>query len=184
VNRPVILALDLATRCGWAKGRVGDDPPTFGSIRFGAAGASDAAVFAHCLRWLSAELEPQPRPDILMIESMLPPEAKVGNTTGAVRDRLAGLHGIVRAVAHLRGIHDIGETSVQSVRAHFISNGKLKRDAAKAEVVRVCRALDWNVDNDNEGDACALWSYAVSLIDPSQTVKLSPLFNKAIRATA
>ena len=176
-----ILALDLATRAGWCRGRVGETPIA-GSIRFGQRDASDNAVFGHCLSWLSRELEPQPRPDLLILEAMLPPGAKLGYTNTNVRDRLAGLHGVVRAVAFLRGIYQIAEYSVGDVRAHFIGDRSLKRHEAKARTVQTCRLLGWQVADDNAGDACALWSFAASIIDPDQALKLSPLFNKQLRA--
>lgn len=180
---PLIMALDIATVTGWAKGRPGEVPDC-GSLRFAKASASDNAVFAGCLKWLSAELEPKPRPDILIVESMLPPEANVGKTSREVRDRLAGLHGVVRAVAFMRGIYEIQEAGVGAVRGHFIHNPQLKRDAAKAEVMRVCKALRWPVDDHNAGDAAALWHFACSIVDPDQALMVSPLFNKALRASA
>lgn len=178
-----ILALDIATVCGWARGRVGE-APIGGSIRFGTLGASNNAVFGHCLSWIARELEPRPRPTMLIIESMLSPEAKVGATNRDVRDRLAGLHGIVRAVAHLRGIYDIAEAGVQQVRAHFIGHANLKRDAAKRAVLLRCAQLGWAANDNNAGDALALWSYGVSTLDPKWALQLSPLFNKRLRSTA
>jgi hypothetical protein len=180
-----ILALDIATTTGWARGRVGERPKA-GSIRFGKPEASANAVFAHCLSWLSNTLEPQPRPDIIVVESMLSPEAKVGNTSRDVRDRLAGLHGIVRAVAFLRGVYTVNEAGVGQVRAHFIGASNLKRAIAKREVVDTCCRLGWlsAATDDNAADALALWSYAVALIDPEQGLKLSPLFNQKLRAAS
>jgi len=173
-----ILALDVATRCGWARGRVGE-MPVAGSVRFGGADASANAVFAHCLSWLSRELEPEPRPDMVMIESLLSPDAKVGFTNRDVRDRLAGLHGVVRAVAFLRGIYTINEASVGDVRAHFIGDRTLKRAPAKREVMSRCRQLGWTATDDNAGDALALWSFAAALIDPSLALRVTPLFGTA-----
>lgn len=180
---PLILALDIATTCGFARGRVGE-APIGGSIRFGKPNASNNAVFANCLTWIAKELEPQPRPTMLIVESMLSPEAKVGFTSKDVRDRLAGLHGIIRAVAHLRGIYDISEAGVGQVRAHFIGYTNMKRDAAKALVMQRCEQLNWHAQDNNAGDALALWSYAVALLDPQHALKLSPLFNKNLRVAS
>jgi hypothetical protein len=178
-----ILALDLATCTGWTRGKVGAEP-VFGSLRFGKSGATNNAVFGNALRWISGLLEPQPRPDIIIVESMLPPEAKLGTTSRDVRDRLAGLHGIIRGVAFLRGIYEIQQASVNDVRGHFIAMRGLKRDEAKAAVMQRCRKLGWLVINDNEADACALWHYAVCLLDPEQALRVSPLFNKDLRTSA
>jgi hypothetical protein len=207
-----ILALDIATRTGFARGRVAcrcancDStrtieeirrggglsccperkmqlaPPIAGSIRFGQPSASDNAVFAHCLRWLSELLEWEPRPEMIIVESLLSPTAKAGHTSRNVRDRLAGLHGVVRAVSFLRGCYRIDEVSVGDVRGHFIGERSLKRDAAKRAVMRRCQQLGWSVDDDNQADALALWSYAAALIEPDWGLQLSPLFNKNLRA--
>jgi crossover junction endodeoxyribonuclease RuvC len=182
-DAPLILALDLATIAGWAKGRVGDTP-IGGSIRFGRRDASNNAIFAHALTWISKELEPQPRPDVIIIESMLPPDAKYGATNRDTRDRLAGLHGVVRAVAHLRGVYDVSEAGVSQVRSHFIGHSNLRRDAAKMLVMERCVSLGWAACDDNAGDALALWSYAAALFDPEWALHLSPLFNRKLRAAS
>jgi len=178
-SQSLVLALDVATVTGWARGRVGDMPVS-GSIRFGSPGASENAVFAHALTWISTVLEPQPRLDLLMIEGLLPPDAMKGSTTRQVRDRLAGLHGVVRAVAFLRGVYEIAQVSVGDVRMHFLGDRKLKSAAAKQETIRRCKALGWPVTDDNQADALAVWSFACGLIDPAHSIRLSPLFNRAI----
>jgi hypothetical protein len=179
-----ILALDVATRCGWARGPVANAPAQIGSVRFGNTDASNNAVFAHALQWISQLLEPQPRPTILILEALLPPTAKLGHTSKDVRDRLAGLHGVVRAVAHLRGIYDIAEYPVGDVRRHFLGDHLLKRDKAKFETLGRCRMLGWGAEDYDQADACALWSLAASLIDPTLALKLSPLFNKQLRVSS
>ena len=183
----LILALDIATRTGFARGRVGELPVS-GSINFGRDGSSrnrtDAAIFAAALRWLSQELQPEPRPDLVIMEAMLPPDAARGSTQRAVRDRLAGLQGIVKGVSHLRGIGEIAEATVGNIRGHFIGDRSLKRAKAKSTVMERCRALGWECADDNAGDALALWSYACALIDPTWALQVSPLFNRKLRVVA
>jgi hypothetical protein len=175
----LVLALDIATRTGFALGRVGERP-TFGSIRFGKSSSNDNVIFAGALDWTSRFLEPQPRPDLLALEALLPPDAMRGKTSKAVRDRLAGLHGIVRAVACLRDVGKIETYSVGDVRSHFIGDRKAKRDVAKRETMRRCLQLDWHVQDDNAADALATWSYCCSLIDPRLALRTVPLFNRRI----
>jgi len=177
-----VLAIDLATRCGWARGIVGGVPSS-GSVDFAKnVSSSSNATFARALTWFSEFLEPKPRPDVIYIERMLSPMAKVGFTTADTRDRLAGLHGIARAVAYLRGIYDIEVADVQDVRGHFINERKLKRHIAKRETVEKCRALGWPCEGDDAADALALWSYACGRIDPQTALQVSPLFNKKLRS--
>ena len=179
-----ILAIDLATKTGWCRGRIGE-LPEFGSINFGwgetkarAASSSDD-VFASAMEWMTELLDPLP--DILILESMLPPEAMKNKTSRQVRDRLAGLHGIIRGVARRKGVGEITEAAVGDVRAHFTGMRGMKRDEAKRSVIDRCQGLGWDVANDNEADACALWSYACALIDPVTALSVVPLFNRKLR---
>jgi hypothetical protein len=176
-----ILAIDLATTAGIARGKVGAEP-TAETVKFAkSAGARDDAVFAKALSWASGYLKGGV-PDLIFIEAMLPPEAMHGHTSRAVRDRLAGLHAVIRAVAYLRGCYQIEAANVGDIRAHFIGERGLRRDAAKSAVFERCQQLGWNCDNENESDALALWSYACAQIDPATALRVSPLFNRALRS--
>jgi len=174
----LILALDLATKTGWARGRIGE-APQFGSVRFGHASSDQNVIFGAALHWCSKFLAAQ-LPDALFIEALLPPQAMINKTSRQVRDRLAGLHGIIRAVAQLRGVERIEQCKVGDVRSHFINGRGLKRERAKGETMLQCRALGWNAADDNQGDALALWSYACALVDPVTAIKTVPLFNRAL----
>ena len=175
-----ILAIDLATTTGWARGRVGEDAPMFGTASF--AGKDQNQVFAKALQWMMEMVRESP-PQIVIIESMLPPQAMLNKTSRQVRDRLAGLHGVIRGCARRWGVGEISECSVGDVRKHFTGFRNMQRASAKQSVMEQCKALGWNVTDDNQGDACAIWSYAVSLIDPKQALRVSPLFNKGLRVT-
>jgi hypothetical protein len=175
-----VLALDVATITGYARGVVGGRPIA-GSVRFGTREASEGEVFSQAIGWMSKVLEMQPRPDVIVVEAMLPPGAKVGQTNSSTRDRLAGLHAIVRGVAHIRGISEIACYSVADIRQHFIGERSLKRAQAKAAIVLRCEMLGWQAVDNNAADALAAWSYACSIIDPTQALKVSPLFNKQLR---
>jgi hypothetical protein len=118
-------------------------------------------------------------PTLLVIEALLPAAARV-KTNKATRDRLAGLRAIALAVAHCRGVHRIVEAEVADVRAHFIGARILRRATAKIEVMRTCRRLGWDVEDDNAGDACAVWSFGCGLVDPRSALRVSPLFQRGV----
>jgi hypothetical protein len=170
--RLIILGLDLATTTGWAIGAPGETPRC-GSLRFGKPDSSSDAIFADALRWLSEFLRSE-RPDSIMLEAMLPPQAMKGETSRATRDRLAGLHGVVRGVAHCRGIYDIGTVSTLTARHHFCG----ARSADKSDVHDKCRALGWPANDHNAADACAVWSFACGLVAPESALLVSPLFKR------
>jgi hypothetical protein len=169
-----ILAVDPATWCGWCRGTVGE-PPTFGSVRFGGPHDRPAAVYATAVDWFG-ELLAHP-PDVLMLEAVLPPSAWRGQSQATTFARLGGLQSIALGLAHKHGVGEITEVSVASIRAHFIGDRGMKRAVAKKAVVARCKRLGWEVSNDNEGDACALWSYGCALIDPKLALRVVPLFN-------
>ena len=117
-------------------------------------------------------------PDIVIVEALLPPQAMLGETSRQVRDRLCGLQAIALGTAHNTGAGEIVTASVGDVRSHFINTRGLKRKPAKAAVIAQCRSLGWTVENDNEADAAAAWSYATALIDPRLAMRCSPLFKR------
>jgi hypothetical protein len=68
---------------------------------------------------------------------------------------LYGLPAIIGTVAYLRGIYDIRKAETRDVRLHFIGSNP-KRAKAKPLVMRQCRAMGWEVQDDNEADALAV----------------------------
>jgi Holliday junction resolvasome RuvABC endonuclease subunit len=177
-----ILALDLATHIGWALGDVGG-VPRFGTESMGKTSSSPGAVFGNCVKWTSEFLrDADPRPDIIVIESLLPDEAVSGHTNKRTKERLAGLHGVVRGVAHCRGVFQVATYPTQEVRRHFIGIGTLKREKAKVAVMEHCRTMGWDVQTDDEADALALWHFACCLIDPSVGIRATPMFFQKVTA--
>ena len=176
-----ILAIDVATKTGFARGVVGS-VPDFGTINFGKMPGDGNRIFGAALEWMHEMIEVKP-PDIVILEAMLPPDAMKNKTSRQVRDRLAGLHGIIRAVAFRHKVGEVAEGTVGDVRAHFLGVRNLRRLDAKKAVIDRCQDLGWDVANDNEADALALWSYACGLIDPASALRVSPLFNPKLKVT-
>lgn len=174
-----ILALDIATTTGYARGIAGETPIA-SSIRFGKPGGDPDLVFRDAILWISGYLKDDPRPDTIIIEALLPAGAMQGETTRQTRDRLAGLHACMRGTAKGRGIKEIAAVSVGDVRAHFIGDRTCPSARAKTEVMRRCRALGWEFCDDNAADALAVWSFGCALVIPEWALKVSPLFNRSI----
>ncbi|WP_306150677.1 hypothetical protein [Roseovarius sp. MMSF_3281] len=95
-------------------------------------------------------------PDVVVIE-----EAIASGGGGAQsRIQLAmGDRAAVMIICDQMGFK-VREYAVPSIRKHFIGHGRLRRDVAKARTIARCRSLGWNVKNDNEADACAVWEFA------------------------
>ena len=121
-------------------------------------------------------IERGPLPDILAIEELLPPTARRGMTSTAAQHRLAGLHGIIRAMA--RHGEDPGDRQRQCRRrAPALHPGaEPAATIAKRAVLATCGMLGWEAADNNCADALALWSYTAALINPVTALQTTPLF--------
>jgi hypothetical protein len=170
-----IMALDLASTSGWAVGEPGGTP-AHGSIRFASAGASHEAIFAGAAKWIGDKITFY-APGMVVWEAPLATSFNRGCTTSNTTTLLYGLPAIIGAVAYQRQIYDIRKADTKDVRNHFIGSNP-KRAKAKPLVVRQCRAMGWDVSDDNEADALATWHYMCALIDPQLAMKPTPLFGR------
>jgi hypothetical protein len=161
----VILALDIATRMGWALGAPGE-VPTSGSALFGSDGASNPARFHHALRWAIGRFRDDGgQIERIAIEDQLDPRA-FSHVQGA--KLLYGYPAIIISIAYECGYCNIVEHAVRDVRGLFVNRRNLKTDAAKAAVMRRCAQLGWQVEDHNAADACALWAYECWAYERSQ----------------
>ena len=174
-----VLGLDIASTTGWCFGAPGETP-SCGSVRFASPGASHGAILARAFDWM-VELTKDKRPDIIVLEDLLPFGAARGRTNKKTGDLLGALHGIVRLVAFKRSIFKVQAVSVSDVRGHFIDGRTYKSDQAKSYVLQKCKSLGWLDHADNDAaDACAVWSFWCSKLDPKEALRVSPLFNRMV----
>lgn len=175
-----ILALDIATRLGWAFGRPGERP-SYGSVRLAPQGASNGAIGRGMLRWMTDFLTVS-KVDALYYEVPLNPKMSGLKTTFATARILLGLPFLVETIAEARGLFYLREAGVYDVRKHF--TGEARPKDKKLAVMARCRQLGWPVDDDNAGDALALWDFACALEAPHAGIATAPLFAPAPEAPA
>lgn len=168
-----ILALDIATQTGLAYGGPGDVPLT--KVVDLGAGRTEARRFAKALRVAEGFVEAR-KPDLVVLE------CPIGSASSTV---LIGLYACILGQVQKMGVpHKTYQVS--SIRKHFIGKNLttrdypgLKKDEARKEIKKVvmnrCRAMGWNVDTDDEADACALWDYALAM-EGAQTMPSGGLF--------
>jgi|SRR5262245_2536464 len=174
-----VLALDIASTCGWARGPIGGEPQC-GSVRFAKPGASQLAICGRALEWAIATIK-DPLPDVIAIEGLLPPAA-LKMRSNEEHELLGHLHGIMLGVAFMRGVYKVHKHHLKAIRGHFLYGIPYGKGEAKQVTVRKCRSLGWlEAADDDAADACAVWSYQVSLLDPEHVVRISPLFQKVRR---
>ncbi|MFK4534325.1 hypothetical protein ABIA00_002508 [Bradyrhizobium ottawaense] len=178
-HAPRILALDLASRTGWACGFPHEDKPRSGSVRFAREGASLGAIYAGCRQWLADFLATEPDVRLIVFEAPMAPQHMAGFTTAHIIRVLIGLCAIVEECGHAGG-YDMREAKVSDVRQHFLGTNRIKRKEAKSATIDACTRLGWAPRDDNAADALALWHYQASLLEPKLAVQTSPLFRRRI----
>jgi hypothetical protein len=171
----IVLALDLASISGWAVGEPGGEP-VHGSHRFASKGASHEAIFANAFHWTSG-IVAEHKPTLVVWEAPLA-GFKTGKTTNDVSTILFGLPAVVGAAVYISGIFDIRKADTRDVRLHFIGCNP-KRAQAKPMVVRQCHAMGFQVYDDNEADALAVWHYMCALLEPKLALAPTPLFGRS-----
>jgi hypothetical protein len=160
-----ILALDLATQCGWAvdgfkRNARGDTIPLSGSFRAGPAiqdGMDHGAAYVD-LRDRIVDLVTVHKPRYAIFEAPLPfaggSNVKAKASPATVR-KLFGFCAVAEEVLTRLEI-EVLEANVQDVRKHFCGQARAK----KPDVARICRTLCWPFEDDNAADALALWDFA------------------------
>lgn len=100
---PRILALDLASRTGWAVGEPSDARPASGSLRFATPGASLGAIYAACRQWLSDFVAADPEIRLIVFEAPMAPQYMAGFATAHIIRILIGLCAVVEEFAYAPG---------------------------------------------------------------------------------
>jgi Holliday junction resolvasome RuvABC endonuclease subunit len=160
-----ILALDLATRTGFAWGVPGRTPES-GSVILKKPGDGQDIAFGNMIAWMNERLSSL-QPQLVFKESMWSLQASTvrGNSEAAVR-LAAGLHAIVEGMCIRYGVA-WDERGASTIRKHFIGRGNAgKRDDTKAAVIDRCRLLKLmspNDEDDNRADALAAHDYACAI---------------------
>ena len=168
-----ILALDLATRFGWAEGAPGTEP-RYGSERFAPAGSSHAAVFGGAIKWLATRLSAF-KPARIVIEAPMNPNMMQGRTNAKTGRLLLGLPAVIEGTAFRFGVYDVKEARVADVRHHFIGSNP-RGATGKQQTIARCRQLGWKPADDNAADALALWHYAMCMADSAASLRSTELF--------
>lgn len=164
----IVLALDVATRTGWAAGRI-CSTPVWGTQQFGRGKSNGDVLYAYRI-WLLEKID-EVQPELICFESPFMPTvdsqfAQEGARNALTVRRLFGFAGITEATCVERHIRCY-EARPSEIIHHFIG-GRVpkKREEKKAAAVAMCKRLGFDVADDDEADAVALWCYAESIFEP------------------
>lgn len=158
----MILALDSATKCGWARGAAGVAVPQFGTADF--SGGSTGQVVYNFRHWL-ADIIIDLRPRVIVFESIYVPHGLVRNPK--TLRRLYTIAGEIEAAAYEASI-DVYEATASEISKFFLGTSRpLKREAKKLATIEMCRQYGWDPQDDNAADALAIWAMAEAKFDPA-----------------
>jgi len=178
-----VLALDLSSAVGWAADPCGDAPPGLipdrGVWRLpGFQPEVSAQSFGKLFRLVQSAIRTRGI-ELVAYEEVLPGSAEA--KAFWLQKAQMGQIGAVEAAAEDLGCA-VTHAAVASIRKHFCGSGR-PRDKKQA-VIRACLQRGWTVGDHNAADACALWSYAKSILVPEAAAGLTPLFSQREAAEA
>lgn len=186
-----ILALDLASVCGWAEGPLpargaAFDPSTvkYGAHRFAPAGATSEYVGAKAVQYFADRFRVF-RPSVLAIEEPELWRSKTRTTTKATLRRLWGLSFTVAACAAIRGVSEFHYCNAEEARRVLLGTGqrRMSKDEALPRVMAACRAIGWDPPCNDSAAALAVWIWTAEQVLPGSMVNALPIFvgGKAVR---
>lgn len=148
-----LLALDIATKTGWAE-TGGGSLPLFGTLKLKTPDDDSQRAVRNLACWLRDKFMVTV-PDVVVYEAPLNSAAALGaGNSYRTPDFLLQMVGAVEAVCGCYGI-PTRKMHVQSVRKRFLGHGR--PNDPKRAVISHCRTLGADVRNDNEADAVAIW---------------------------
>lgn len=173
----LIAAFDVATATGCADGRPADGKPRFWTWDLSDAGDARPQRLALLRRFCDSYFEQQrnERRQVDEVVYELPlgigtiarmMAARQFNTSEDVLLMLRGAIGVLEGCAAHAGVPIIRGMDIKDARKHLTGQRTFPSGDAKDATTRGCRALGWRVENDNEADACALWSLACGQANP------------------
>lgn len=149
-----VLALDLATRTGWAVGQI-EGEPVYGTHLLPETGSDIGSFLLAFDQWLHDMLTVH-APTLVVFEAPI----LAGRTQLATVRKLACLAGHTEFVCAGRQTRRM-EADLQTVKKFFAGHGR----ADKAAMIAMARRYGWFPKDDNAADALGLWSYAVFCVD-------------------
>lgn len=165
-----ILALDIATSCGWAHLASADAQPTYGTINAGEEPGGPALDIHQRRRKFGLAMNKlviETAPLIVYME-----DTYIGADRNATPKVLIGLHGIASFFCQWNDkVRIFDQVKPNTIKKHFSGYGWAKKE----QMIDSARACGWNPKNSDEADALGLLCYAVS-----KHLKVDLVFNAGI----
>ena len=148
-----LLALDLATKLGWAVERA-EAPPLLGSVTL-AKGPHPGTRMADYVDWLSGFIKVN-RPERILYEAPFYTVGAEGNAR--TLETLVTMAGVTDLLAYRFSL-PVSKLASNSARKHFCGTGRAKKEDVMAE----CRRRGWTPENFDESDAACLLDAGIAM---------------------
>lgn len=152
-----VLALDLATKTGWAAWSPKRELAS-GAVTLPSTGARVGAFLVAYERWLGVALDEWQPAWVIFEAPILPRETNIHTVR-----KLCGLANSTETICERREI-GCREANNATVRKHFIGVGRGKRAELKKLTMEACKARGWGPRTDDEADALSLLDYAMACL--------------------
>ena len=151
-TKPLTLALDISTHCGWALGRDGDERPVlcYGTFDLGRM-ANGLGRIASCLAGSIGDTITLYSPVQCIIEAPLPQQK---HDTQQIARLLIGLALVAEMVCFEYGV-TCTEEFPGNARKLVLGTANVKKDG----IISWCRSQGWDPPDDNAADALLLLRY-------------------------
>lgn len=167
-DRFPLLALDLASKTGWALAAHPDAKPLSGSKRFNDGGEPLGRWLLRYWSWLN-DMRAVHRVAAVVYEA---PIDTAGQTTAQVLEVLRGLVSVTALWAEMAGV-PCQPAHLSSIRASFCAPGW--RGDPKKAVMEACRMRGWEPTDHNAGDALALLAHKAAQYAPRGSLGMPAL---------
>ena len=168
------LALDLATRLGWAIGHTTSSTPQSGSYSLPKTGEELGPFFAAYHNWLIDILNKN-NIEIIVFEAPMP--TQMGRSTIATTLKLQGLCVHTEFVGYMKKIKTF-QVSASTWKKQLTGTGRVSKPKpgnGEYPVTTACRQRGWAPRCDNEADALGVWAYTCTCISPHESWHHMPL---------
>lgn len=161
----MILALDPATHCGWARWRPGMEKPASGAFDL-PSGDEDLGRVGYQLHFELAQMHKLERIERLFYEAPIPPSQMMGQTQLRVTAKVFTIAGHIESFCYAKNIR-CRMVGMGAWRRFFVGKGAGEKTAIfKSWAKERCRQLGWDIRSHDEADACGILAYGISL-DPA-----------------
>jgi hypothetical protein len=181
-----VYAFDVGRLTGFCYGRPGGVPIS-GSWTLYKPSEGMGRGFANLIACMQELFDAEP-PGLVVWATPPTPQAirSFGSSTATLK-ALYGYPAILEGVA-LRYDSFVKEIHEATARKHFMGKGRMgTREATKDAVLARCHLLGYfepSIQDDNRGDACALWDWGTAYYGEDNASKKLYLFGEKFRAGA